>query len=342
MTDYCDVCIFKKNSCVCQDFWKDFDKTFSCDLSLWPSVEPSKLSISTITINFKLENALIDLSKLEEQFEKTLFTRSINYKKNSKKSKKDAVVNFNFYNQCSITSYIPKETSSKELIKVVTKIFHNGSFTMTGVRNIQTIVHMMRSMISLLIGYKDVLLLSGKLKIKDTKISLINTDFTVKYKIKQKNLNDIMKSYIETGNIRSSTFDTDEYPGVKIKYLHYGKNPDIKRTFTRKSVEKYEGEVTIAVFKTGKIIITGGKNATETIGAYKFINQVFEDYDQTIFKKNELVSNVTKRKIYLRKVIISELEKEKYQDSIEPHKEKMKSIFVFIKSLRKLKSLKST
>jgi TATA-box binding protein (TBP) (component of TFIID and TFIIIB) len=324
--DCCDICIFPTTKCICLPYWKTFDNDLNQEYNF--KNNPTKLEISTMTVNFQLKDCQINLDNIAKKFEKNLFTREINFKKNSKKSKKDLELNYNFYNQCTITSFIPKDFKLKELIKVSTKIFHNGSFTITGARSIQGIVHLIRKLLHLLISYGDVLILSGNLEIVNLKISLINTDFTINKKVKQKLLNEILQypkfSFQQGGHIKSSIFDPDEYHAVKIKYID---NPEDKTTYyTRKGVEKYDTEVTISVFNTGSVIITGGKDIRVTLGAYQFINKVFDEFRDLIIRDTETKPKKKKKTYYSKEEIqklYEENEMEEKQNQMEEKQNQM-------------------
>lgn len=319
----CDVCNFDTKYCICQDFWKDFGLYFISDTK-YSFGTPSPLVVSTMTVNFSINNIHIDLIKLSEQFQVSMFTRHLKFRTKSKKSKVDGLSNFNFYNQASMTSYIPKtdNLTDNELIKVSTKIFHNGSFTLTGVKNIHNAVYMIRTVLSLLLSYKDVIITNGKMYIANVRVSMINSDFCVSRKINQRIFNNIMKEYIPLEMIRTTSYNPDNYHAVKISYLHQGYNKDKK--FTRKGVEKCKGEVTISVFNSGHIIITGGETPVETMGAYQFINSVFEKHQTDIFRTGTIIKK--KRKVYLRQDIKREISMEIYNSLKTQHLEKFKQV----------------
>ncbi len=312
----CSICIFPENKCICQPFWKNFHSYF--DKKIFSTNNPSSLSISTITFGFKLKDTTINLNVLSLKFKKSIFARSIKFKKNSKKSRKNLDVNYNFYNQCSITSYIPHEKYKNQLVKVDIKIFHNGSFNIAGSRSIQGIVHVIRKLIMFLLSYDHVLNYKDELKIIDVGISMINTDFKIDKKIRQKTLNDILNresfSLYKGGNIKWSEFDPDKYHGVKIKYV-YSHNEEEDTFLTRKGIEKLPGELSILVFNTGHVIITGGKTAKETYEAYKFINKVFDDYKEEIIRDSTITKKKKKKKVYFKRVELDNLNKELQEDN---------------------------
>lgn len=310
VVEKCNICLFIKMSCICQPSWKHFHEIFEKKTN--SSLSPSPLRISTITFGFKLVDTEIILSELANNFKKTMFARSIEFKKNSKKSKKNMELNYNFYNQCSIQCFIPHELYKNQLVKISVKVFHNGSFNVTGARSIQGIVHTIRELLKYLLSYNNVLKYNNKICIKDVKINMINTDFSIEKKIKQKMLNDILnneKYSIENGSfVKRSVFDPDSYHGVKIKYV-YNNNED-NLSYTRKGVEKLSSELSILVFNTGNIIITGGKTAEETYGAYNFILNVLEEWKNYVIKDKSIPQKKKKRKVYLKSIEFNKLQDE--------------------------------
>lgn len=314
----CDICMFPIKKCICQPFWRDFHNIFDCKIESINN--PTQLRISTMTFGFKLQDTRINLNILALKFKRSMFARSIDFKKNSKKSRKNLDINYNFYNQCSIKSYIPHEKYKNQLVKVSIKIFHNGSFNVTGSRSIQGIIHVIRKIIMYLKSYDHVLIIENDLKITDVKISMINTDFSIQKRIRQRALNDVLNnehfSIQNGGNIKRSDFDPDVYHGVKIKYVHkFDKNNKVH--LTRKGIEKLNGEVTISVFNTGSVIITGGKSPIETVGAYKFINKIFEDFPSEIIRDQiNPIKKKKPKKIYFKRIEFEELNKELLKEKL--------------------------
>ena len=131
-------------------------------------------------------------------------------------------------------------------------------------------------------------------KIKDYKIVLINSDFYVGFEIDRSKLHSLL---IEKYNI-FSTFEPCIYPGVNSKYFW---NEDYKDyqfqgkcycdTYcSGKGCGKGNGnckKITISMFQSGSVIITGARNIEQINIAYNFVNKIFsENYEQ--IKKNSL------------------------------------------------------
>jgi TATA-box binding protein (TBP) (component of TFIID and TFIIIB) len=341
----CDICMFQKNKCICQPFWSTFDADFAKVYTF--KCNPTPLKISTITFNWAFKDTEIDLNMIRNKFTKSLFTREIKYIEKSKKSKSDNNLNYNFYNQGSITSLAPFADDPEKLARVSTKIFRSGSFTISGCRNISMIVYMVRGLLTLLSEYKS-LISPVKLEISRSAISMINTNFSIESAIRQVALKDLLLSLTDfneyPGHVKSVVFAPSDYRAVRIKYIHRYSQSELEKNtfFTRKRVEKCIGEVTINVFKTGSVIINGGNTSAETIGAYRFINQIFDNYADQILKpvKNEPKNKLSK--IYNRKLEIIKLFREIREDQLQEHKFKFinigdELIWTYLTNIHKLK-----
>lgn len=328
-SNICTVCFFNVNSCICQSFWKDFQSDLESK-DTYDNINPSDLSISTMTYGMKLDKVIIDLDRLKKLFKKDLFFRDLTFRKGSKKSKKDESLNYQFYNQCSITSFIPDQLNENKVVKVSTKIFHNGSFNFTGLKNVQSIVHMVRTMLIYLTSLDGVIKHTGKIKIINSSIKMINTDYKLGMRVRQKLLNETLQDYSK--HIKESSFDPDKYNGVKISFIcdPYSKS---NTKFTRKGVEKVKGEITMSVFNTGNIIITGGNTMYETMYAYKWINQFFDDNIEQILRPfpKDYKPKKKNSRIYFKDDILKEITSEIKKDLFDCHKKLFSNVLEEIK-----------
>lgn len=109
-------------------------------------------------------------------------------------------------------------------------------------------------------------IIKDSIGISDIKTEMINSNFDVYFYIDQTNLTKILQS--EPYNL-FVTFDT--HPGVNIKHVI-------------KDGEGKENEITILVFRTGKIIITGVKSYDLLHQSYNFINSVLKKHYYEIWQ----------------------------------------------------------
>ena len=281
---------------------------------LYPNSLPSPLRVTTHVASGNI-NTAINLKKLATYLEINHEINYIEFKNedeniikgtknkatNKKKSSKGR-----FWNQ--ITIIITPEPGFKNNIK----IFNNGSISMTGVKKIEN----GKKSVDILIGYikqihkKDPEIIREQIPI-DTlamvsfKIALINSDYNISYNVNRSALHKILSSKYNV----SSTFDACEYPGVNIK-MFWNKNNVMGNTFTgkcpcqKKCVGKGNGDgegqckiVTIFVFQSGSIMITGARCIEQIYSGYHFINSIFESYkDELEVKVPDFVRNTNKDK----------------------------------------------
>ena len=235
------------------------------------------LRVSTMTCISNL-NTEIDLKKLFDSVEidsnlTYIEYGALNQKGNkpskSNKPRKTEKKKF-FYNQ--ITAHIFED----KIVNV--KIFNNGKIQMTGVKNETQSMIILKKLVSIIRKIdKDILetiLTDTEFNIDDIRIAMINTDFDCGFKIKREILHRLV---IDRGYY--SSFEPTIYPGVNIKYYF---NKEKQDTGICNCHEKCNGKgkdglckkITVAVFNSGKIIITGGQSYEQLNTAYDFINNI--------------------------------------------------------------------
>ena len=151
-------------------------------------------------------------------------------------------------------------------------------------------------------------------KLKNFKIVLINSDYYLGFELKRDVLHDLL---VNKYNLFSS-YEPCIYPGVNSKY--YFNELYLNKEFKGKCYcdvycngkgdGKEEGKckkITISVFQSGSIIITGARSMSQINIAYKYINNIInENYE--LVKKNEFLAlgpiNEKKKIIKLNKTNI--------------------------------------
>ena len=280
----------------------------------YPNSCPSPLRVTTHVASGNI-NTAINLKKLANCLEINDDINYIEFKdengniikgsKNKTSNKKKASKG-RFWNQ--ITIIITPEPGFKNNIK----IFNNGSISMTGVKKIKN----GKKSVEILIGYikkiykTDPEILREQIPIDtlamvEFKIALINSDYNISYNVNRAALHKILSLKYNV----SSTFDACEYPGVNIK-MFWNKNNIMGNTFTgkcachKKCIGKGNGNgegqckiVTIFVFQSGSIMITGARCIEQIYSGYHFINSIFESYkDELEVKVPDFVRNTNKDK----------------------------------------------
>ena len=196
-----------------------------------------------------------------------------------KKPKKQKQVKY-FYNQVTLHMNLNK--------RVNTKIFNNGRIQMTGIKNInqgKQVIDLFISEVSKLSeNYLNEIFIDTNLYQKsEIETVLINSDFDIYNTVNREVLHRLI---VEYGYY--SSYEPCQYPGVNIKYYY---NPLINNFGICNCEKPCNGKgknntckrITIAVFKSGKIMITGGTNNENINCAYKFITEFIQDNKEKIF-----------------------------------------------------------
>jgi len=122
-------------------------------------------------------------------------------------------------------------------------------------------------------------------------ISLINTDYSLNCDIQQDNLHRLL---IERYNL-FSMLEKTIYQGVNAKYFYNTNNHStgvcacgLPAFCKGQGTGDGKGEckrITMSIFRTGKIIITGARTMDQIEEAYRFLNRVFDMHKDTVLIK---------------------------------------------------------
>ena len=240
------------------------------------------LRISTITMILSISEEF-DLKKIYNLVPITKYITFIEYgadnppkgfsKKAQRKKRKKKVKKI-FYNQATIHIFYEGKIMN-------VKLFNNGRIQITGLKKEYQGVQLINDFINYLM---DLSIINNPINIINHKIVLINSDFDIGYEINREQLqNEIINNGIY------STYETCIYPGVNIKYYINKNNFNGICPCTVPCNGKGNGDgnglckkVTIAVFKSGKIIITGGQKKSQLEESYRFIKNFIEERKNTI------------------------------------------------------------
>ncbi len=175
------------------------------------------------------------------------------------------------------------------------KLFRNGNIQMTGIRSIQDGNMMISKMVEEILYIYDnkaTTIISGNIEQLhggDFTIRMINSDFAVPYRIRRKDLHKMLISS-EYNNV--CDFQPGTYPGVKLQYFwndtcslngrcnctvpcfgkgHGNGNGDCKK-------------VTVSVFESGKILITGANAFNQVDEAYGYICNILKKEHERLRK----------------------------------------------------------
>ena len=251
---------------------------FSENLHISTMVQIGKLNtniiLKTLAENLDINNNILYIE----------YGSEINKGTNNKKisDKKRAIKKY-FYNQLTLHIY----NKLKENQRVNLKIFNNGRIQMTGINSDivgNTTMDILLKEFIKLSNKNDIFSEKELSQIGDLETVLINSDFDIHHEVDRESLH---RTIVENGYL--SSYEPCNYPGVNIKYYF---NP-LKRNFgicdcdkpcNGKGLNDTCKKITIAVFKSGKIIITGGRNKNHIQTAYEFITEFIEENKSIVLK----------------------------------------------------------
>lgn len=275
--------------------------------------------VSTITCNADIgDDVNIDLRILfkniaicetEESFIWIQYLKEDNnnfrgvYPKKKRKTKTDTTKKNRFDNQITViykynSSYMPN-----------IKIFKNGNIQLTGIKDfahpkiiVDKIIENIKNIYtnidkSILVASSDDII--DNIQFRNFKVRMINTDFKIytdkdmidRFSIRRKELHNTL---IGNNYNNKSSFQPGVYQGVKLEYF-WNKQNKIKNGIcqcTGNCFGKNNGDgngnckkVTIAIFESGSILITGGISFEQVTDAYNYICQVISDNQHSVRKQ---------------------------------------------------------
>lgn len=197
-----------------------------------------------------------------------------------------------FDNQVTIV-YVQNINNITQRLNI--KTFRNGNIQITGIKSIDqggTIIDKLIGIIRNIYDTKDKDIVDdiNKLQNLNFRIRLINTDYKIGFGIKRDILHKIIKN--EYGLF--CNYEPVIYPGVKLHYFYNKINKNGICNCSSKCNDSKNGggngnmdckKITIAIFQSGCIIITGSQTKEQIDECYNFINKVLYENANRIEKK---------------------------------------------------------
>ena len=253
---------------------------------------PDEIKISTISISGNLKCVL----HLENIYKYTMiapnFILSLKFNGNiigavfkKKRNKKDCAAPLgHFENQLTLIVNVNDQK------KINVKLFQNGAFQMTGCKSVYDVNIVLAKIINLLetkisiydensghmidkpyiTNYDNI-----PITVTHFQIDMILANADVHYAINREILDRIL-----TVNKIKHRYESDNHAAVNIKLL-----TAVDNTIIDKKIKKRK-PVTIFVFQSGKIIITGAKNKNDVVTAYEYISNILEANKNDLMKKD--------------------------------------------------------
>tara|TARA_B100001094_G_C18187294_1_gene804672 strand:- start:3069 stop:4034 length:966 start_codon:yes stop_codon:yes gene_type:complete len=265
--------------------------------------ESSKLLISVMSATCNLGNK-INLQILCDNLVKDHNLIDINPSHQITRKKSNTVKKKIFYNQTTlyIRPWYNIDNKYNLDILVNLKLFRNGKCQMCGLRNIedgiQTIKILLKCITNECIGDDDNKNIYDIEEIKKNfSITLINSDFDIGFKIDRKKLFDILLNEYEL----FVTYDPCHYQGVNLKYfINYEQNKNntgkclcVNDNDDKKIICNGKGngdgngnckKITISIFQSGNIIVTGKCSLIQLDEAYDFIINICHKHFEDIYQ----------------------------------------------------------
>jgi TATA-box binding protein (TBP) (component of TFIID and TFIIIB) len=196
-----------------------------------------------------------------------------------------------FFNQSTFVlrkAVNPEKTKFKE---VNCKIFGNGGVQMTGIPSEEFGQEVLQWLLDILKTI-DAPIFQATPGLYKFRVKLINSDFTVAHPIRRDILHNILTRYYGL----FSTFEGTIYQGVNTKYYYNDQNPRKEdKPGICMCMKKCRGQgsgsgsgeckkITMAIFQTGKIIITGARFMYQIEEAYQFLLNVLHKHAYDVLR----------------------------------------------------------
>uniref|UniRef100_A0A6C0B0M8 Uncharacterized protein n=1 Tax=viral metagenome TaxID=1070528 RepID=A0A6C0B0M8_9ZZZZ len=288
----CESCKSPTFLCKCNNTWKLFNETITTNCGggtvriddSGVSFTPLRISTMTICFNF---NQFINLQILKDNSPDFL---SVNYKPGSKKSKeKKKKGSDEMFNSLGIKiCFVDRSVEPMIFSNVNIFIFFNGKVTVSGVKTINTINIMIQELIEIITSVEGVVENPENLIGENVKIQMICSDFKIKplkedpdgWCIKQELLQNVL---VNKFNMSATFSSLSRYPGINLKFP---------------SVIEKDKQISLLIFRSGSIIITGAKHAQDLSEGYKFITDTIIKTGMALFYHdiNEEIKQKKKKK----------------------------------------------
>jgi TATA-box binding protein (TBP) (component of TFIID and TFIIIB) len=231
---------------------------------------PKNVSVSTTGVTFEL-GVIVNLKYIFKLVKLNDILVGMKYKNEVKQTEEVnmKISDKTFNNQLTMKLKIAEDKF------VSVKIFLNGSIQIAGSKSIEQINKSIECLIKILkkryfvesLNEEIHLVESYNFAINDFKINMINSNFYINYKINIENLYPLI-----TKKGVKARFEPLSHRCVNIKYM-----PE------NGVVDK---PISIFVFESGSIIITGARNGKNIRSAYEFITNVLEENSLVVKRKD--------------------------------------------------------
>ena len=254
-------------------------------------VTPYRISTMTVTGSI---NSTIDLQKLFDSIDIQIYDniKYIEYGSNKnehhckgekvKEQKKQQKKRFD--NQMTLHMYDDK-------YKYNMKLFKNGNVQMTGVKDVSKGRSIIDELIKILKITNKMCKDDEKIILEEDKIQninfdtrLINCDFKVSYKINRGHLHKLLTQKYGL----TCSYEPCIYQGVKLSFFMNNYSKDGICSCAKKCLGKGGNtickKITVAIFQSGCVTITGSNNVSQINYVYKFMSDLLEKNMEDVYQ----------------------------------------------------------
>jgi len=179
----------------------------------------------------------------------------------------------------------PEMNQEENWKEVNVKLFANGGIQMTGVTSEKFASDSIQWLLQCIKTLPESPF-NGVPSIQRLSVQLINTDYALNKFINQEALHKILINEYNLFSMLEKTI----YQGVNTKFFYNKRNPGVGicncANFCKgQGTGDGEGEckrITISIFRTGRIIVTGARQLMQIQAAYDFLNSVFDKHHATV------------------------------------------------------------
>jgi len=192
-----------------------------------------------------------------------------------------------FFNQSTIVVRKKREDIAG-FKEVNIKLFANGGFQMTGITSEEYSKNVLSWVIGLFHSFEKPIS-TKPLKVERFSVQLLNSDYKMNALVRRDELHKILSQKYRL----FSTLETTIYQGINTKYYYNEKSIRKNGICWCDKCCNGQGDgkelaqckrITIAIFQTGSVIITGARNMRQLDEAYIFINEIIKNHSAEVLK----------------------------------------------------------
>jgi len=260
---------YQNNSEICSTLFK-YQEEFRCitKIKLNPELKPSTM-VAIARIRSK---KMLDYKLLHNLLKDKLPYKLHNF----------MVINVKEGGFAGQSTIVIKKVNYKRSVNC--KIFGNGSIQLSGIDVPSTGISTINNILKIL---KHLKIVENSAIISDYETTNINCKYVNKYEINQHNLFNLLK---KMGCL--VLFDLSHYPGINFKYfsnIHNNNKNGICQCSSPCVTKKGHGytkgscrRITISIFRSGVLLITGARTYFQLNEVYEFIIQLFKENESII------------------------------------------------------------